>query len=72
VTQTKWPPANPERFTPDEFDALILTWAHPVMVPDFRPRPRMAVEYNPFAETDANRASNFAYDYNPFAEPWLN
>jgi hypothetical protein len=57
-------------FSPDEFDALILTFAQPVTVPDFRPRYRMAVEYNPFAESDANRASNFVCDYNPFADPW--
>ena len=27
-------------FSPDEFDALILTFAHPVTVPDYRPRYR--------------------------------
>jgi hypothetical protein len=53
-------------FSPDEFDALILTFAQPVMVPDFRPRYRMAVEYNPYPEEGANRPSNFSYDYNPF------
>ena len=57
-------------FSPDEFDALILTFAQPVMVPDDRPRCRMAVEYNPYAEQGANCPPNFAYDYNPFAEPW--
>ena len=54
-------------FSPDEFDALILTFAQPVMtVPDFQPRYRMTVEYNPYAELDGNPPSNFAYDYNPF------
>ena len=60
-------------FSPDGFDPLILTFAQPVMTaPDYRPRYRMAVEYNPYAEQGANRPSNFSYDYNPFAEPWLN
>ena len=53
-------------FSPDEFDALILTFAHPVMAPDYRQRYRMAVEYNPYAEQGANRPANFSYDYNPF------
>ena len=53
-------------FSPDEFDALILTFAQPVMVPDDRPRCRMAVEYNPYAEQGANSPSNFSHDYNPF------
>jgi hypothetical protein len=59
-------------FSPDEFDALILTFAQPViMVPDYRPRYRqIESEYNPFAESDANHTSNFTYDYNPFSEPW--
>jgi hypothetical protein len=54
-------------FSPDEFDALILTFAQPVMmVPE--PRHRMAVEYNPYAEEGANRPPNFNYEYNPFDE----
>jgi hypothetical protein len=55
-------------FSPDEFDAFVLTFAQSVMVPDFRPRYRMAVEYNPYAEEDANRPPNFNYEYNPFDE----
>ena len=49
-------------FSPDEFDAFVLTFAQSVMVPDFRPRYRMAVEYNPYAEEDANRPPNFNYE----------
>ena len=45
---------------------MILTFALPVMAPDYRPRYRMAVEYNPYAEQGANRPPNFTYDYNPF------
>ena len=42
-------------FSPDEFDALILTFAHPVTVPEYRPRYRKAEEeWNPYRETDAN------------------
>jgi hypothetical protein len=54
-------------FSPDEFDAFILTFAHPVTAPDLRPRyGRMQVEYDPFREPEVNRSSNFTYDYNPF------
>ena len=36
-------------------------------VPDFRPRYRqMQVEFNPYSEADAGRASSHTYDYNPF------
>ena len=50
-----------------EFDALILTFAHPVTVPDYRPRYRqMQVEYDPFREMHANRVSSHTYDYNPY------
>jgi hypothetical protein len=56
-------------FSPDEFDALILTFAQPVMVPGYRPRYRMAVEYDPFGEPEPNRYSNYTYDYDPFKEP---
>ena len=52
-------------FSPHEFDAFILTFALPVMVPDFRPRYRMAAEYNPYAEEGATRPPNFNYEYNP-------
>jgi hypothetical protein len=56
-------------FSPDEFDALMLTFAHPVTVPEHRPSYRqLHVEYNPFAEPDANRSTNFTFDYNPFEE----
>ena len=58
-------------FSPDEFDALILTFAQPVTVPDFRPRYRqIEVEYNPFREPDENRGSTLTYDYNPLEERW--
>ena len=57
-------------FSPDEFDALILTFSQPVMAPDLRPRYRMTVEYNPYAEQGANRPPNFTYDYNPFEQHW--
>jgi len=54
-------------FSPDEFDALILTFAHPVMVPDYRQRYRqLEVEYNPYREPDPYRASSHTYDYNPY------
>ena len=54
-------------FSPDEFDALILTFSHAVTVPEHRPRYRqMQVEYNPFCEMDESRVSSPAYDYNPF------
>ena len=57
-------------FSPDEFDAMVLTFAHPVTAPYDRPRyPRqMQVEYNPFQELDLYRSSSYTYDYNPFAE----
>ena len=36
-------------FSPDEFDALILTLAHPVTVSDYRPRYRkVEAEFNPY------------------------
>jgi hypothetical protein len=58
-------------FSPDEFDALILSFAHQVTVPDRRPRYRqIAVEYDPFREPNEARVSRCAYDYNPFAGPW--
>ena len=42
-------------FSPDEFDALILTFAQPVTVSEYRPRYRKAEEeWNPYRETDAN------------------
>ena len=54
-------------FSPDEFDALILTFAQPVTVPDHRPRYRkVEADFNPFRETDESRVSSPAYDYNPF------
>ena len=47
---------------------MALTFAHPVTLRDYRPRYRqMEVEYNPFAEPDADRVSSFTYDYYPFA-----
>ena len=55
-------------FSPDEFDAHILTFAQPVTIPDYRPRDGMAVEYNPYVEEGANRPPNFNYEYNPFDE----
>ena len=66
VARAEGGPQGPDWLLADEFDALILTFAQPVMVPDFRPRFKMAVEYNPYAEEGANRPSNFSYDYNPF------
>jgi phage terminase large subunit len=54
-------------FSPDEFDALILTFAQPVTVPDIRPRYRkVEEEYNPFREPDTYGVSSDTYDYNPF------
>jgi len=54
-------------FSPDEFDALILTFAHPVTVSDYQPRYRqLQVEYNPYREPDPYRASSHTYDYNPY------
>ena len=51
-----------------EFDALILTFAHPVTVPEYRPRYRqLQVEYDPFRETNVSNVSDYSYDYNPFA-----
>ena len=38
-------------FSPDEFDAMILTFAHPVTVPHDRPRHRqLQVSTTPFAK----------------------
>jgi hypothetical protein len=56
--------------SPDEADAAALSFAHPVSAPDRRPRYHrpMAVEYDPFAEPDSKRFSNFTYDYDPFEE----
>jgi hypothetical protein len=49
-------------------DALILTFARPVTVPEHRPRYREEVEmeYNPFRESDVGWVSSSAYDYDPF------
>jgi hypothetical protein len=49
-------------FSPDEFDALILTFARPVTVPEHRPRYREEVEmeYNPFRESDVGWVSSSA------------
>jgi hypothetical protein len=49
-------------------DALALTFAYPVShaAPERRPRRPLQVEYDPFAEPDANRSSSYTYDYNPF------
>src|SRR5271165_1428717 len=45
-------------FSPDEFDALMLSFAHPVTVPDCRSHYRqIAVEYDPFREPDESRVS---------------
>jgi hypothetical protein len=59
-------------FSPDEFDALILTFAHPVTVQYDRPRyhRQMEVEYNPYRELEEDRGSSHTYDYNPFKERW--
>ncbi len=60
-------------FSPDEFDALILTFAQPVAVPDCRPRYSHQVEeeeYNPYRELDPYHRSTDAYDYNPYKERW--
>ena len=54
-------------FSPDEFDALILTHSHPVTVPDYRPSyGKVESEFNPFREMDESLVSPHAYDYNPF------
>jgi phage terminase large subunit len=54
-------------FSPDEFDALILTHSHPVTVPDYRPRYRkVEAEFNPFREPERSWVSSETYDYNPF------
>jgi phage terminase large subunit len=54
-------------FSPDEFDALILTHSHPVTVPDYRPRYRkVEAEFNPFRESERSWVSSETYDYNPF------
>ena len=46
-------------YSPDEADAAALSFAHPVSVPDHRPRyyRPMEVEYDPFRELDEGRVS---------------
>ena len=56
-------------FSPDEFDALMLTFAQPVRVQDYRPRyPNLEAEYNPFRETGTERGSSDNCDYSPYEE----
>jgi phage terminase large subunit len=58
--------------SPDEADAAALSFAYPVTPRDYRPRyyRQVEVEYNPYRESDDDRASPHTYDYNPFAERW--
>lgn len=48
-------------FSPDHADALVLTFAEPVMVKAKRGRGRHVYDYDPFAERDSRG------DYDPFA-----
>ena len=55
-------------FSPDEFDALILTFARPVTVPESRPRFRQLQWSTIFFAKRTGVMFLPPYDYDPFGE----
>jgi len=54
-------------FSPDEFNALMLTFAHPVAVSEQSTAvPEDEVEYDPFDHIRWGPHSPHAYEYEPF------